>query len=70
MEIFCIFLYSLGFSEKQTGKAGYFFCFWLMDWVFEFSKEMIYGQDKLRGSFLSKTLLYIFEKNMRNSHSK
>ena len=47
MKIFYIFLYSLEFSEKQTGKAGYFFWFWLMDWVFEFSKEMIYGMDKL-----------------------
>ena len=46
MEIFYIFLYSLGFSEKQTGKAEYLF--WLMDWVFEFSKEMIYTQDTVR----------------------
>ena len=29
MEIFYIFLYSLGYSEKQTGKAEYFFWLWI-----------------------------------------
>ena len=53
-------LYSLGFSEKQTGTAEYFFWIWLMDWVFEFSEEMIYGQDQLWRCFISKAFTVYF----------